>query len=385
MAQSRNIRIMISSRCNEHFPADDQNSPTLSAIRSELKRDIETQRLFGGRAFEVWINEETPPQGGTWDSWEVCLQAVKECDILLVLYNGDAGWAGSAGDIGICHDELSTAYSTAPGKVRLIALGEIATDASDAGKRNKRFQEYVRKQSPFRGGVVSTVDQLKQRVGEALRDAVVRLVQGGVLEASKGRSYSGQALDWSRLNFAQRQRAIITVIRDAIGQRATARVEAENLFLRIDGHEVLFVPTAIPAAMTVAAAREMVGQPFLKDHLYERVLEGARGGPVHLIGCNKNVTEAQATRLLGFPDATVVAAPFGIYVADNVQKIQIVFVANCRDEANTRHGVQRFLEWLQQTGEGALLADRAGARARIVRSIAQELLPAPQKSDSGSD
>jgi hypothetical protein len=116
----------------------------------------------------------------------------------------------------------------------------------------------------------------------------------------------------------------------------------------------------------------MVGQPFLKDHLYEKALTG--GGPVHLIGCHKSVTEAQAMKLLGFPDATVVTTQFGVYVADNVQKIQLVLVANCRDEANTRHGVQRFFEWLEQTGEGEQLAERAAARARIVKSIALELI-----------
>ncbi|HLG15534.1 MAG TPA: DUF4062 domain-containing protein [Blastocatellia bacterium] len=199
MALSRNIRVMISSRCNDRFPAGSKNSPTLSTIRKDLKKEIEAQELFGDTAFEVWINEVAPPQGGTWDSWEVCLNAVRDCDVLLVLYNGNAGWAGAAGDIGICHDELSTAYSTAAGKVWLIDLGAIPVDNSDAGKRNKRFQEYVAKRTPFRGGEVKTLDELKQRVREALRDAVVTLVQSGVIEASRGRFDSGQALDWSRM------------------------------------------------------------------------------------------------------------------------------------------------------------------------------------------
>jgi hypothetical protein len=373
MALSRNIQVMISSRCKDGFPLNDKVSLSLSDIRRELKDEIEGQKLFRQKTFEVWINEDAPPAGGTWDSWETCINAVKECDILLVLYNGNAGWANHAGDIGICHDELATAYSVAPAKVRLIHLGDIPTDNSDEGKRNKRFQEYVKTQSLFRGGEVKTVEDLKQRVREALRDAVVRLAQSGVLEASKGRSAAGQALDWSRMNFEQRQRAIIRILRDAIGQRSNAAVEDGDLFVRIEKQEVLFVTTAVPAAMTVAAAREMVGQPFLKDHAHDPALKGKRGGPVHVIGCHKNVTEAQAMKLLGFPDATVVSGPFGVYVADNVQKIQLVLIKDCRDEASTRHGVQRFFEWLQQTGEGTLLAQRAAARARIVKSIAQEL------------
>lgn len=93
---------------------------------------------------------------------------------------------------------------------------------------------------------------------------------------------------------------------------------------------------------------------------------------MHLIACHRSVTENQATNLLGFPDATVVSSPFGIYVADEIQKMQFVFLANCRDPSQTRHAVQRFLDWLEQSGEGKYLAERAQARARIVKAIAQE-------------
>ncbi len=51
--------------------------------------------------------------------------------------------------------------------------------------------------------------------------------------------------------------------------------------------------------------------------------------------------------------------------------MQFVFLANCRDPSQTRHAVQRFLDWLEQSGEGKYLAERAQARARIVKAIAQ--------------
>jgi len=54
------------------------------------------------------------------------------------------------------------------------------------------------------------------------------------------------------------------------------------------------------------------------------------------------------------------------------QKIQLLLVSNCRDESMTRHGVQRVFDWLEQTGEDSRLAERAAARARIVRTIANE-------------
>lgn len=374
MAKSSKLRVMISSRCNDRFPQ--KSGRVLSDIRKDLKNEIEALEVFGKPIFEVWINEDTPPQGGTWDSWDVCLQAVDDCDVLIALSNGNAGWAENGGDIGICHAELSRGLSRAPGKVRLICLGNIATPDTAEGERNKRFQEYVNKQSLFRGGNVATEADLKARVKEAVRDALIKLAQAGVREASKGRFHSGEALDWARLDFAARQKAMKNVLREAMRQRAGSSTDGEHLFVQLGGVDILCVPSAIPAALTVSAAKEMVGQPFLRDHELSSTLtkgKKKRGGPVHVIACHKSATEAQATRLLGFPDATVVSAPFGIFVADNVQKVQFAFIVNCRDESTTRHGVQRFFEWLAQSGEEALVAERAKARGRIVAAIAKEV------------
>ena len=371
MAKSSKLRVMISSRCDDKFPADPPGRP-LSEIRKELKMEIEALEVFGKKVFEVWINEETPPQGGTWDSWDVCLQAVKDCDILVALSNGNAGWAKDGGEIGICHAELLTGLSQAPGKVRLIALRDIAVTETAEGERNQRFQNYVKTQSLFRGGTVSTEAALKARIKEALHDALLSLAQAGVRESGKGRFHSGQALDWSRLDFRARRAEMRRVLREAMRQRTGSKDDGDHLILKLAGTEILLVPDAIPAALSVGAAKEMVGQPFLRDHELSPFLKGNRGGPVHVIACHKAATEAQATKLLGFPDATVVSAPFGIFVADNIQKVQFAFIVNCRDDANTRHGAQRFFEWLAQTGEEALVSERAKARARIVSAIAKE-------------
>jgi len=90
---------------------------------------------------------------------------------------------------------------------------------------------------------------------------------------------------------------------------------------------------------------------------------------VHIIACHKSVTENQAVGLLGFPDATIITPPFGVYVADNIQKVQLVFLANCRDESSTRYAVQRFFDWLNRSGEATYLADRARGRKAIVRRL----------------
>jgi hypothetical protein len=371
MAKSSRLRVMLSSRCNDKFPAGAGGVP-LSRIRLDLKSAIEATTLFGKQVFEVWINEDTPPQGGTWDSWDVCLQAVKDCDILIVLSNGNAGWAQEGGDIGICHAELMMGLSHAPGKVRVVSLGDIPISTSPEGKRNKRFQSYVATQSLFRGGAVANIDALKDRVTQAIHQAVISLTQSGVLESTRGRAYTGQALDWTRLDFRARHLEMRRVLSDSLLQRTGTTQDGEHIFVKIGTTDVLVVPNAIPAAMTVGPAKEIVGQPFLRDHLLADALKGNRGGPVHVIACHKTATEAQATKLLGFPDATVVSAPFGVFVADQIQMVQFAFIVNCSDEASTRHGIQRFFEWLAQTQEDALVAKRAKARARIVRVIAQE-------------
>ena len=95
-------------------------------------------------------------------------------------------------------------------------------------------------------------------------------------------------------------------------------------------------------------------------------------GPVHIIACHKGATETQAKKLLGFSDATVVSAPFGVYVADNVQKVQFVFITDCRDAANTYNRYLSFVTWLEETGEDEFLAQRAESRAKITRVIADE-------------
>jgi hypothetical protein len=251
------IRVMISSRCNDPIPFGGAPS-TLSAVRLRMKQELEQVALLDSRLFDVWINEDAAPAEGTADSWDACLKQVREADIVLVLYNGSAGWAKEGGDVGICHAELQTALATGGAKIRLI--------------------------------------QLPLHVGHA-----------------------------------------------------------------------------VPDALSVPAALESVGQPFLSDHQHLGFLDGARLGPVHLFVCHQGVTASQARRLLGFPDATIVQAPFGVYVADRVQKIQLVFITQCRDETSARYGVQRLFDWLDQTQEDGLLAERAAARKRIVKAIAKEL------------
>ncbi len=361
---------MLSSRCNDPFPLNSKSN--LTDLRRELKAEIESAEVLGRKLFEVWINEDAPPAEGTQDSWDTCLHAVRDCDVLIVLSNGNAGWAAGGQDIGICHAEYMEGLRSAQAKVRLVALPTVPDVKGAAGERNRRFQEYVSRQSPFRGGEVKNVADAKKRVLEALSDAVISLAQRGVKAGASTRFDVGAALDWTRLDFRQRKKAMESTLSAALSGLQGAKTLKGGSVVSLDGKDVAVIVHAIPASLSVAAARELIGRPFLEDHQRVALLASAHG-PLHLIACHRGATETQATSLLGFPDATVVSGPFGVFVADDVQKVQFAFLANCRDDAQTRHASQRFFEWLQQTGEAALVARRAVSRARIVKVLAKEM------------
>ena len=370
MSRPRTIRVMISSRCNDLFPAS--GGRPLSKIRKDLKAEIEGQHLFGQAAFDVWINETAPPSKGSWDSIDVCVAAVKDCDILLVLSNGNAGWATATGDVGICHLELSTAHSLSPDKVRLVYLGDAERTSKGQGERNGRFQDYVHGLNLFRGGIVSNEADLKERVFEALFDAVLALVQSGVREINRARYYTGAALDWNRLILAERRQAIATSARQALLERSGATAKNDAVALSIAGKSLLFIVDAVPAVFGNSQAREMVGQPQLRDHERAKDLGSGQLGPIHLLACHRTAPEATVAKLFGSIDATAVSAPFGTYIVDPVQMTQVVCITNCRDDTNTRNNIERFLTWLVQSGEDKRLLHRAGARSRIVKAIAKE-------------
>lgn len=372
MPSSKTIHVMISSRCSDNIEYGGKQIP-LSELRIKIKSMIEEQELFEHKAFDCWINEDAPPAAGDENSWEHCLSQVKKADIVIVLYNGNAGWCKQGGGIGICHAELQTALATGAAKVRLIEL-PITTGSVDqeTTERNQLFQNFVSEQRLFRGSSARDGEKAIEVVKQALHDAVVEMVHLGGKEARKGKFDTGQALDWSRLNYIQRKAEIERVAVDSLSGACSVSTNDEALFVNIKGKHVLFRCHGIPAAMSVAAAREMIGRPFLNDYADSNLIAGRKYGPVHLICCHRTITENQAVNMLGFPDAIIVKTAFGVYVADNVQKIQMIFLSDCRDESSTRHSVQRFVDWLNSSGEATFLMERAISRSRIIRTIAKE-------------
>ena len=367
------IRVMISSRSKQPFPYKGKNTNLLSEVRKDLVAQIQDELLFQQPLFEPWINETAP--AATEDIWDECMARVQKADVLIAIYSGDAGWAKEGGEIGICHAELDKGLNSAREKVRVLQMDPLAPLRKGAdGKRDQLFREFVERQQLFTGTPCRTGEELIALCRQTLREAVAHMVRLGVREASKGKFFIGGALDWTRLDFRARQQKMEDILTETLMERYRGQrlQDLNGATLQVLGKQLLVVCTAISGSYSIPEARERASQRFLRDWQYAPVLKNNVTGPVHFVACNRGMTETQATRQLGFADATIVTAPFGVYVADDIQKIQLVYLANCRDETTLRYQVQRVFDWLELAGERTLFLERAAARTRIVQAIAKE-------------
>lgn len=360
---------MISSWCNDRFPLADKNSRRLSEIRVQFKKDIEAVKIFLQPIYDIWINEKEE-EDGSQQAWDHCMDQARDCDVFIALFNGNAGWADTSGTIGICHAELEAANTCAPGKVFIINISEPGAKNAPVSATDRAFQDYMRRLRRFDARAALSEPQLFEVVRKTVADATVKMVQRGVRDASRGTHYVGPALDWSRLSYASRVNEMRNATLEGLKGNAAVSANGNRAIREISERKVLFVANAVPDLMSIPAAREMVGQPHLADHGLRDALTKLHGGPIHLVACHKGVTELQARIMLGFPDATVVSAPFGVYVVDPIQSIQLVLLAQCRDATSTRLGVQRFLEWLDESEQSIALIQHAAKRKLVVKALA---------------
>jgi hypothetical protein len=161
-----------------------------------------------------------------------------------------------------------------------------------------------------------------------------------------------------------------------LGNQPKAKKTAAGVLVKVGGGSVLLRVHAAPASLSESRSREMVGQPFLLDHeLAGDLATSKAGGPIHVVACPKGVTEQQALKMLGFPDATIVSDSFGVHIADNVQRIQIVLLKDCVSPSAIQRQLAAWFDFLNRTGEDAYVLDRAKRRYRIIKAIAGEAKP----------
>jgi hypothetical protein len=136
------------------------------------------------------------------NNWDACIEASRNADVFIVLYNGRAGWLGADNPIkdgvGICHAELSAAFNKAPAKVRSIQFEALVK--AEAGSPDEAFQDYV-KWLKLPGAQVKTGEDALRRAEELAAAIVLGLAREGVGINSSGGYFAGEALEWSRKNF----------------------------------------------------------------------------------------------------------------------------------------------------------------------------------------
>ena len=369
------IKVMISSRVKA--PLKGRQGVTIGKAAKEIAEQLGERSLFPDARFkqkplfefDLSLEDNARPADVSVDRH--CREMVADCDIVLALYNGEAGSELQTGADGICFVEMRTAMDFAPEKLVVVQLPFRGRSRA----ADRRFRQWFDSQEIWRtpdeaGDVPAVVDA----ASHALRVAVARMVRkAGTIRF--GNFHVGAALEWTRMNYERRAEAM----RDAVYRSLSPHGEELNL----EGQDEMTLFTigrgkkrvftwihAIPAAISEPHAREMVGQPYLNDHKLTKVMDGMPG-PLHVVACARGITEAQAVRILGFPDATIITAPFGVFVADEVQKIQMAFLAQCRDEPSTHDAVSQFVSWLDRVGERDSILARGRLRSQLVTILAK--------------
>jgi hypothetical protein len=375
MAASTKIRVMISSRCETEIDFKGKRQK-LKEVRRALKKQLEDFRLPNQKQplFDCWISEDATGGVGSRNWWDHCIKQAADADLVVVLYTGAAGNGLAGSDMGICHVELETAMNVAADRVRLIKLPDapVASDMLQK-KRDANFKSYFGMLGHFRTSAKSG-EEVLEKVWNEIHPAIVDLVRIGSSFFHLSQASTGHALKWQRLSYDHRKEAMENAITESLSNRPGAVKASAGVVVEIKGASVFLKPHASPASLSESTAREMVGQPFLSDHELHSELKKARAvGPIHLVACPKTVTEAQALRMLGFPDATIVSDSFGVHVADNIQKIQIVLLKECVSPSAIRRQLAAWFEFLRRQGEDQFVLARARSRFRIIEAVAKEV------------
>jgi len=371
VAPSR-IRVMISSRSNARVFDPPRKLRDVRLALQAFLRSIRWSTDAGVRTgldeplFDVWIHEDEAHVAADRTTYQLSLDEIARADIVIALYTGEAGSAGTGNPLGICHAEMHAAITRQPELVHVMELLPL----SDSDKRlDREFRDYVGNLGLYRHQA-SDLQELQRIVAQILQTGTARLVHRAARFATRAVD-RGAALDWRRLNLTDRQSQMRQALPDALAAQAIPGLDGLHAYVGdLAGERVLLRLDAIPGPLTMAAARELVGQPFLRDYRVADVSEKENvPGPIHVIACHRGVTELQASAMLGSPDTMVISSDFGVYASDHIHRTQLVLLKNCADARSIDIAVRHLQDWLLASGEGPAVLARAKARRKIVAAI----------------
>lgn len=352
---------MISSRCDPYEAAD--HRVDLPQIRLAIQRSLEGARLLSQQLYDVFCHENRPVDNHD-PVWQTCLNEARSTDILLVLFNHHSGGGREAG-LGICWAEINEAVQHQRSKVRVIAIPRD----EDSNDSDARFIAFMKRN--FNYTSASTTEKIVLAATEHVFAATVMLAKDATKKSLSKTHSSGQALEWSRLDYHDRTIRLLDAAERNIHNLPNAKPVQVSARRLVKQGGILYECHAVPDRLTVAQARGMLGRPFLQDHQLSKILGSKLAGPIHLVACYRSITETQAKSILGLDDLIVVQDRFGIYVVDRLHKIQLVFLTNCRDEYLIDSAFRSFWDWLNTESEGELLIHRARQRTDIVKLLSK--------------
>lgn len=362
------FKIFISSRNNDRAVINGVEGDTLTDIRRYLKRELESIKFLEKDFFDIRINEDFGATATT-DSYNACLNEVRQSDFLIAFYTGASGWAPAGSDLGICHAELDTMLNISADKISIIDLQKffptIAGTAADK-KRNELFGKYITELNKFTNPLkLSKGKETHDGFKEELLASVKNIIYGHLLERIKLSNIyfniggnNKISLNWKQLKYSDRNDKIKSILEKLIKDSP-------------DFEKYACSASAIPDNMSVEDAKSFTGRPFLKDQDLITIPKKGKPkyGPIHFIGVYGNATEIQVKSLIGFPDISAIRDGFGIYVWEQNTHVQMVFLTECKTPEAVKSKFLLFNTWCRANGEYENMGKRAEARFHILKSI----------------
>lgn len=361
------LKIFLSSRNNDKVLINGVYGDTLTEIRKFIKKELEDTKFFGKDLFEIKINEDFGSSTST-DSYNKCLQEVRDSDYVIALYNGASGWAPTGIDLGICHAELDTAMNISTDKTAIIDISKyysISKPSKKEIKLNKLFSEYLKEQNTFNNPLKlsranENNDGFKRELLASIQNVIYKHLNERIKLSNIYFNLGGntkKSLDWKKLKYSDRDKNITSILKELISLNPDFKLFISEVF-------------SIPDNMSVEDAKSFTGRPFLKDQdLIPSTTIQKKHGPIHFIGVYGNATEIQVKNLIGFPDISAIRDDFGIYVWEQNTHVQLVFLTDCKTPEAVKSKFLLFNNWCHSKGEYENIVKRAEARSHILKSI----------------
>lgn len=356
------IKIFLSSRVIPVFENIDVLDYTLEKLRKFIKTEFESIKFLDEKIFSIVTNEEGFESSFTSDAFDTCIKNIKKCDLIIILYNGDAGWAPKNDKIvnGICHEEFITAVQDLPSMTKGINISSYFKNVvyeKDQKARNNKFEEDLNNyQRFFEVPTVKTKGEIESFVKKLISGYLKTAIDSAFKaqkEVDAVKTIFGKTLDWTKLTYKQRSIEINS--------------NSEKSFVSIFNNTICNFH-AIPDNMSISDARNGMGRPFLYEHeqLSSSIL---KSGVIHFVSVYGTCTETQIKNLIGFPDLTIIKGSFGFYCWVQSTQIQLFFITKCINPSLFGTRKSQIENWLKSTKEKNNIIKRAKARFSILTAI----------------